>query len=51
VEGIRFIEFSDRDVVRHPLVQEVVRAYEANAARVAAQRLQQTQAALEPRKT
>src|ERR671939_821897 len=29
VEGIRFIEFSDRDVVRHPLVQEVVRAYEA----------------------
>ena len=29
VEGIRFVEFSDRDVVRHPLVQEVVRAYEA----------------------
>jgi phosphate starvation-inducible PhoH-like protein len=50
VEGIRFIEFTDRDVVRHPLVQEVVRAYEANAARVAAQKLQQTQAALEPRK-
>ena len=33
VEGIRFVEFSDRDVVRHPLVQEVVRAYEAAAAR------------------
>ena len=32
VEGIRFIEFSDRDVVRHPLVQEVVRAYETAAA-------------------
>ena len=29
VEGIRFIQFSDKDVVRHPLVQEVVRAYDA----------------------
>ena len=29
VEGIKFCLFSDRDVVRHPLVQEVVRAYEA----------------------
>src|SRR5204863_505555 len=27
VEGIRLCEFTDRDVVRHPLVQEVVRAY------------------------
>jgi len=33
VEGIRFCEFTDRDVVRHPLVQEVVRAYEAAQAR------------------
>jgi phosphate starvation-inducible protein PhoH and related proteins len=33
VEGIRFVEFTDRDVVRHPLVQEVVRAYEAAAAK------------------
>jgi len=33
VEGIRFIEFSDRDVVRHPLVQEVVRAYETAGAK------------------
>jgi phosphate starvation-inducible PhoH-like protein len=33
VEGIRFCEFTDRDVVRHPLVQEVVRAYEAAAAK------------------
>ena len=33
VEGIRFCEFTDRDVVRHPLVQEVVRAYEAAMAR------------------
>ena len=28
VEGIRFIYFNERDVVRHPLVQEVIRAYE-----------------------
>jgi phosphate starvation-inducible PhoH-like protein len=33
VDGIRFCEFTDRDVVRHPLVQEVVRAYESMAAR------------------
>ncbi len=29
VEGITFCTFSEVDVVRHPLVQEVVRAYEA----------------------
>jgi phosphate starvation-inducible PhoH-like protein len=28
IEGIRFIDFSDLDVVRHPLVQQVIRAYE-----------------------
>jgi phosphate starvation-inducible PhoH-like protein len=28
VEGISFIEFDDSDVVRHPLVQRIVRAYE-----------------------
>jgi phosphate starvation-inducible PhoH-like protein len=28
VEGIAFIHFNDRDVVRHPLVQRIVRAYE-----------------------
>ena len=33
VEGIRFCEFTDRDVVRHPLVQEVVRAYELAASK------------------
>jgi phosphate starvation-inducible PhoH-like protein len=33
VEGIRFCEFTDRDVVRHPLVQEVVRAYEVAASK------------------
>ena len=28
VEGIRFVRFSDRDVVRHPIVQAIVKAYE-----------------------
>ncbi len=28
IEGIEFIYFSDRDVVRHPLVQEIIKAYE-----------------------
>ena len=28
VDGIRFCTFTDVDVVRHPLVQEVIRAYE-----------------------
>jgi phosphate starvation-inducible PhoH-like protein len=29
VPGIQFIEFDESDVVRHPLVQGIVRAYEA----------------------
>jgi phosphate starvation-inducible PhoH-like protein len=28
VEGIGFIEFTEQDVVRHPLVQSIIRAYE-----------------------
>jgi phosphate starvation-inducible PhoH-like protein len=28
VQGIRFIEFTGRDVVRHPLVQKIIQAYE-----------------------
>jgi phosphate starvation-inducible PhoH-like protein len=28
VEGISFCEFSQKDVVRHPLVQRIVAAYE-----------------------
>jgi len=28
IEGIAFCEFSQRDVVRHPLVQRIVTAYE-----------------------
>ncbi len=27
VEGIRFVEFGERDVVRHPLVQSIIQAY------------------------
>jgi phosphate starvation-inducible protein PhoH and related proteins len=29
VEGIAFIHFDDKDVVRHRLVQQIVKAYEA----------------------
>src|SRR5579859_3657628 len=32
VPGIRFVLFDKKDVVRHPLVQAIVRAYEAHAA-------------------
>jgi phosphate starvation-inducible PhoH-like protein len=28
IEGISFVQFDERDVVRHPLVQEIIRAYE-----------------------
>ena len=31
VKGIGFREFTDRDVVRHPLVQSIIRAYERHA--------------------
>ena len=33
VEGVAFTYFSPRDVVRHPLVQRIVEAYEADEAR------------------
>ena len=36
VEGIAFVHFNDRDVVRHPLVQRIVRAYETYSAQSAA---------------
>jgi phosphate starvation-inducible PhoH-like protein len=32
VEGISFTHFNERDVVRHPLVQRIVRAYESYSA-------------------
>ncbi|MBI2368810.1 MAG: PhoH family protein [Deltaproteobacteria bacterium] len=28
ISGIAFVQFTERDVVRHPLVQEIIRAYE-----------------------
>ena len=33
VDGIRFVYFTDADVVRHPLVQRIVRAYDDRDAR------------------
>jgi phosphate starvation-inducible PhoH-like protein len=33
VEGIAMIHFTERDVVRHPLVQNIIRAYESRRAR------------------
>ena len=33
VEGISFVYFTERDVVRHPLVQDIIRAYEGRRAR------------------
>jgi len=29
IEGIRFVYFDERDVVRHPLVQSIIKAYES----------------------
>jgi len=29
VESIKFLEFTDKDVVRHPLVQKIVKAYDS----------------------
>ncbi len=33
IEGIAFVWFTDLDVVRHPLVQEIIRAYESKPPR------------------
>jgi phosphate starvation-inducible protein PhoH and related proteins len=38
VEGIAFCRFTDADVVRHPLVQKIVRAYDERDARALAER-------------
>ncbi len=38
VEGIAFCRFSDADVVRHPMVARIVRAYERREARLMAER-------------
>src|SRR5436190_3319327 len=37
VEGIGFVHFTERDVVRHPLVQRIVRAYESYSAEISRQ--------------
>jgi phosphate starvation-inducible PhoH-like protein len=29
IEGIEFVYFSEKDVVRHPLVQDIIKAYDA----------------------
>jgi len=34
IEGIRFIEFEKQDVVRHPLVQKIVAAYDSHERRI-----------------
>ena len=39
VEGISFVNFDERDVVRHPLVQRIVRAYDKYNESVAGQQL------------
>ncbi|MGR6871359.1 PhoH family protein [Pseudomonas sp. HK3] len=38
VEGIGFTHFANKDVVRHPLVQRIVDAYDAHDAKLAAQK-------------
>ena len=38
VEGIAFVHFTERDVVRHPLVQDIIRAYESRRNRRSGQR-------------
>jgi phosphate starvation-inducible PhoH-like protein len=50
VEGVRFCYFSDTDVVRHPLVQRIVKAYdERDAAREAEREAERAAAAAEGR--
>ncbi len=44
VEGIAFIYFTERDVVRHPLVQNIIRAYESRRARRPATRSERSDA-------
>lgn len=38
IEGIAFIHFTEKDVVRHPLVQDIIRAYEARRQKTSASR-------------
>jgi phosphate starvation-inducible PhoH-like protein len=34
IEGIEFIYFSDKDVVRHKLVQMIIKAYETHSKKI-----------------
>jgi phosphate starvation-inducible protein PhoH and related proteins len=45
IEGIGFSEFTEVDVVRHPLVQEVIRAYERSEVAARAREAEAAQAA------
>src|SRR5260370_29774921 len=39
VEGLAFVHFDDSDVVRHHLVQRIIRAYEEHKTRIAEQQI------------
>jgi phosphate starvation-inducible PhoH-like protein len=39
IEGISFVYFDDRDVVRHPLVQKIVKAYERHQETISGRQL------------
>jgi len=41
VDGIGFTHFANKDVVRHPLVQRIVEAYDSHEAQVATQKMKQ----------
>jgi phosphate starvation-inducible PhoH-like protein len=43
VEGINFSQFTEVDVVRHPLVQEVIRAYDRAEAEAKVEAQQQAE--------
>ena len=38
IEGIALVEFSKRDIVRHPLVQRIIAAYEEHRGKALASR-------------
>ncbi|MEW6430153.1 MAG: PhoH family protein [Myxococcota bacterium] len=48
ISGVAFCEFSDVDVVRHPVVQEVIKAYEAADAQARAEESAQAELPLPP---
>ena len=50
IEGISFVYFDERDVVRHPLVQKIVKAYERHQETIGGRQLalKLTESAAEP---